>query len=280
VKFRPVGPRVYVRRQRRLDLNVGLIVGDKRCLLIDTGETAAQAEAIRAAVCEVTDRPLTLVNTHGHHDHCFGNATFAGAEIWGHPGCGAMLAASAERQRAAAARAARQTGDTDLVAALGDVVVVPPNRLVRDVAHVDLGGVTAVLHHLGRGHTDHDVVVEVPGVALFVGDLVEQGAPPAFEDAWPLDWPATLARVADLAGQLGGDLAVVPGHGAVVDGGFVADQQRALARVPALALADGRMNRRAARASLHRLFGPQGTIALDRALWQLAKAHEHRRPHD
>lgn len=257
---------MFVRRQAHLDLNVGLVIGDERCLLVDTGETTAQAQAIQRALRRVTDRPWTVVNTHGHHDHCFGNAAFADTDLWAHPGCVAMLAGSGERQRAAAVDAARRIGDADLVAGLRDLAIVPPNRRVDDVVTLDLGGVAVVLRHLGRGHTDHDLVIEVPGTALFVGDLVEQGAPPAFEDAWPRDWPATLAHVVDLAGEL----PVVPGHGAVVDRDFVADQRRALARVPELAaaVAAGRLSHHAAHASLQRQFGEQGAIALARASWQ------------
>jgi hypothetical protein len=61
----------------------------------------------------------------------------------------------------------------------------------------------------------------------FAGDLVEEGAPPAFEDAYPLDWPATLDTL--LAAARPGP--VVPGHGAVVDWAFVRDQRELLARV-------------------------------------------------
>ncbi|MCW2717936.1 hypothetical protein [Pseudonocardia sp.] len=40
------------------------------------------------------------------------------------------------------------------------------------------------LRALGRGHTDRDLVVRVPDAGLvFAGDLVEQGAPPALEEA-------------------------------------------------------------------------------------------------
>ena len=46
--------------------------------------------------------------------------------------------------------------------------------------------------YLGRGHTDHDIVIDVPGAdVLFAGDLVEQGNVPFFGDGYPLDWVAT-----------------------------------------------------------------------------------------
>ena len=43
---------------------------------------------------------------------------------------------------------------------------------------------------------------------LFAGDLLESGAPPSFGDAYPLDWPATAARILSLGAQ-----SIVPGHG-------------------------------------------------------------------
>ena len=55
---------------------------------------------------------------------------------------------------------------------------------------------------------------------------MEQGAPPAFEDAWPAEWPATLGRLHALARG-----PVVPGHGAVVDAAFVGTQREELLAV-------------------------------------------------
>lgn len=45
-------------------------------------------------------------------------------------------------------------------------------------------------------------MVEVPDAdVVFAGDLVEEGAPPVFNDAFSLDWPSTLDR---LAGEVTG----------------------------------------------------------------------------
>jgi glyoxylase-like metal-dependent hydrolase (beta-lactamase superfamily II) len=112
-----------------------------------------------------------------------------------------------------------------------------PDRLVDDVAHLEVGGREVALRFLGRGHTDHDLVVDVDdGAVVFAGDLVEEGAPPAFEDAFPAEWPATLGRVHLLARG-----PVVPGHGAVVDAQFVAAQREELLAV-VTALREGRLD--------------------------------------
>lgn len=50
-----------------------LIVGEERALLIDTGYATTHAiDYVR----QVTDKPITVVCTHGHYDHIGGNADF------------------------------------------------------------------------------------------------------------------------------------------------------------------------------------------------------------
>jgi glyoxylase-like metal-dependent hydrolase (beta-lactamase superfamily II) len=225
--FAAVGDGVFVRRHPRLRLNTGLVVGEDACLVIDTRETVAQGNDLRAAVRRVTDLPWIVVNTHGHHDHAFGNAAFVPCAVWGHRRCHAMLTHYGEVQRAVFRRAALQAGEPGMATELAETPIVVPDHLVDDFATIDLGGQVVHLRHPGRGHTDNDLVVEVAGRAWFAGDLVEEGDPPAFEDAFPLDWPDALA---DLA-ALDPDVPVVPGHGAVVDARFVAAQRALLAEV-------------------------------------------------
>jgi glyoxylase-like metal-dependent hydrolase (beta-lactamase superfamily II) len=222
--WRELGDRVFVRRHRELDLNCGLVVGEDACLVVDTrshlGEGRALAEAVRA----VTPHPWTVVNTHAHYDHCFGNAAFSAAEVWAHRQCAVELAATGEQQRAEVVAALLAEGDP----AAEMVAMAPielPDHLVDDAAVIDVGGRAVTLRHLGRGHTGADLVVAVDDV-LFAGDLVEEGAPPAMEDAFPLEWPATVSALLELVRG-----PVVPGHGAVVDAAFVAAQRDELAQL-------------------------------------------------
>jgi glyoxylase-like metal-dependent hydrolase (beta-lactamase superfamily II) len=219
-----VGDQVFVRRHRELDLNCGLVIGDGACLVVDTrshlGEGRALAEAVRA----VTPHPWTVVNTHAHHDHCFGNAAFRPAAVWAHRDCAAELAATAEQQRAAVVGGMLAAGDPD-AELVATTPIDLPDHLVAEAAVLDIGGREVSLRHLGRGHTRADLVVAVDDV-LFVGDLVEEGAPPAMEDAFPMDWPVTATALLELVRG-----PVVPGHGAVVDAAFVAAQRDELAQL-------------------------------------------------
>jgi glyoxylase-like metal-dependent hydrolase (beta-lactamase superfamily II) len=207
-----------------------------------------------------------VVNTHFHFDHTFGNAVFRPAAIWGHRRCAAQLIDDGERMRQAIADKHREFGYAELAADIEASRIDPPDELVDDVATLTVGGRPVQLRHLGRGHTDNDLVLTVPDAALVIaGDLVEEGAPPQFGSAYPLDWPGTLDAVAELVtGRL------VPGHGAVVDREYVEAQRAEHAELVAKAR-DGYANGRPAEDVATELpyFGDCATEAVERAYLQL-----------
>ncbi|GGM58762.1 MBL fold metallo-hydrolase [Micromonospora sonchi] len=226
--FVEVADRVLVLREPLLEVNVTLVLGDGEALLVDTLSTARQAADLATAVRAVTGDPLTLVNTHHHFDHCFGNATFAAdppRPIWAHELAAAALRDEPDRLRREA-YAELRAGQPELAAELPDTTLLAPTHTVRTEATLDIGGRRVLLRHPGRGHTDADLVVHVPDADLLVaGDLVEQSGPPAFEDSYPLQWPDTLA---ELLRWCTADTVVVPGHGEAVDAEFVRAQHARL----------------------------------------------------
>ena len=210
--WREVGAGVFVRRYAFLDQTIGAIVGRDRVLLVDTRSTLVQARELRQDLRRLTRLPWVVVNTHAHFDHAFGNAAFRPCEIWAHAGCAEALREHGPAQRENVVRWV-----PDLTHELTATPIDPPDRTFEGAVDLDLGGRSVELRHLGRGHTDHDIVVRVPDAGIvFAGDLVEHGAPPGFEDSFPLDWPGTLGMLLDLA-----DGVVVPGHGEPVDRDFV-----------------------------------------------------------
>jgi glyoxylase-like metal-dependent hydrolase (beta-lactamase superfamily II) len=82
---------------------------------------------------------------------------------------------------------------------------------------VDLGGQSVTLFHLGRGHTDGDLLVGTSST-LYVGDLVEQGSYPSFEDSYPEDWADALRHLSALRHRYE---FLVPGHGKPCSDEFV-----------------------------------------------------------
>ncbi len=242
-----VGDGVLVRRHDELDLSIGLVIGDRGCLVVDTRGDLAQGAALVAAVRALTSLPRQVVLTHAHFDHCLGTGALLPATVWAHPGCRDDLADGGARQHAEALRYAPVSGDTE-ARLVGNqhshsrpvhrVRPVVPDRIVSQRAELDLGGRRVVLAHLGPGHTDHDLVVSIPDAdVVFAGDLVEQGASPAFEDAFPLHWPCTVTAMLALGvptrspTQSNGPTTVVPGHGQPVDRHFVTSQRDELAEL-------------------------------------------------
>jgi glyoxylase-like metal-dependent hydrolase (beta-lactamase superfamily II) len=214
---------VYVMRYPVLDVSVVLVVGEGESLLVDTLSTAAQAHQLATAARAVSPQPWSIVNTHHHFDHCFGNAVLAAAghPVWGHEETAVTLTERGESlRREWYAQVAPE--DPELAEGIAQARVLPPDRTVHQTTTIDVGGRTVVLRHLGRGHTAGDLVVHVPDADLIAaGDLVEESGPPSFEDSYPLEWAETLAGLRALAGPR---TTVVPGHGAAVGRDFVAGQ--------------------------------------------------------
>ncbi|GAA4290626.1 MBL fold metallo-hydrolase [Actinokineospora soli] len=210
---------VHARRYAELDQTLGLVVGERRCLVVDTGLDEAHGAEFAAAIRELTDLPWTVVITHAHFDHYLGTAAFGDVPVYAHPGCAVAMR---EDVRPEWARRYREQGKPEIADRIAVARVVPPTHEVPDRVELDLGGRRVTLLHPGPAHTDHDVAVHVPDAGVvFAGDLVEQGAPPSVgRDAHPARWPGALDVLLALR-----PTTVVPGHGEPVDPRFVAAQR-------------------------------------------------------
>ena len=215
-------------------VNLVLVAGAERALLVDTGSTPEQGRAVRRAVTEATDVPLeVVVVTHAHRDHAFGLAAFDDLETVGHEDLAAAL--QSDGAHADAVRLGVDPG-----------TLVAPNRPLVLARAYDLGGRRVEVAHIGRGHTGADLVVVVPDADLVVvGDLVESfaargddpsepprtdpSAPPTLgPDAFLHEWPITLDGV---IGLMTDATRAVPGHGDPVDRPYVYEQRGRLASV-------------------------------------------------
>jgi glyoxylase-like metal-dependent hydrolase (beta-lactamase superfamily II) len=207
-----------------LDVTVGLVQGRTGTLLIDTGTTLTEATAIDADVQRIAGRRVThVVLTHKHFDHVLGSGFFVEADIYCAPKVFDYLTTATGQLRDDALRYGADPDETDrAIAALR-----PPQHAI-DNADVDLGNRRVTIAHLGRGHTDADLVVTVPGTngeraVIFTGDLIEESGDPAIDaDSDVAAWPDTLDRLLAVGGP---DAVYVPGHGSVVDTDFIRRQQ-------------------------------------------------------
>lgn len=232
--WRELAPGVHVRRHEELELNCGLVVGERRALVIDTRSTTTWGQELADSVRSVTELEQVVVNTHAHYDHCFGNAAFRDSQIYAHVGAADDLRRTAEHQRGQVVEHLRRTEREPLAQQVVETEIVLPFYLVDSDTEIDLGGRKVQLLYGGRAHTDHDLVVAAPDAGVvFWGDLVEQGADPAMDDSFPLEWGTTVEALRHREAAMAAEIAV-PGHGEVVDSAFVDSQQAQLTALSAV----------------------------------------------
>jgi glyoxylase-like metal-dependent hydrolase (beta-lactamase superfamily II) len=246
---------VFQRRYNPLDVSVCVIRGSDGFAVVDTRSSPRQADEIQAHLRELGSAPVRwVVNTHAHFDHCFGNQRFGpgsrvNAPIYGHVRFPAFL--DRYERPGLADRIAR---GVEPAQEWREVVITPPTELVGPRHALDLGDRAVHLLHLGRGHTDNDLLLHIPDASAWLaGDVIEESGPPCYgPGSFPLDWPLTVSRLLGLLDH--GDV-LVPGHGRPVDPPFVRAQQAQLAAVADLIRelhADGVSASQAAAAGRHR----------------------------
>ncbi|WP_431925964.1 MBL fold metallo-hydrolase [Nonomuraea jabiensis] len=225
---------VYVIPDGRVELvpNVGIVVGERAALVIDTGMGPRNgAHVLEQARLLAGDRRLYLTVTHFHPEHGFGAQAFQGAATIVY-----NAAQRAELRRKGAAYLEMFKGLSPAVAAeLQDVTLVDPDLVYDGEAELDLGGRTTVLRTVGPAHTASDQIVLVDDRVLFGGDLFETRIfpitpylPPHDVDVDGTRWIDVLDRLITLSPEV-----VVPGHGEVTDASLLHDVRDYLAYVRA-----------------------------------------------
>lgn len=182
--------------------NSGVLLDGAGVTLVDTAATEARTRALRTAVRSLSAGPVrTVVNTHFHGDHSFGNGVFApDATIVAH-----------ERARVEMAEAG--TGLRLLWPDVnwGDVPVTLPTLTIADRATLHLDDRPVEVFHLGPAHTTGDLFVWLPGPrVLFAGDVTFSGGTPFVLMGSVSGSLRTIERLRALE-----PAAVVSGHGPV-----------------------------------------------------------------
>jgi glyoxylase-like metal-dependent hydrolase (beta-lactamase superfamily II) len=210
-----VAEHVHVIPDRRVEFvpNVGIVVGDRSVLVVDTAMGRVNGERILAAARELAgDRRLLLTTTHFHPEHAFGAQPLAAAATYV-----ANAAQAGELADKGAEYVEMFSGfGPALAELLADVELVAPDVTYSgESARLDLGGIEVELLYHGPAHTRGDQLVWLPEARiLFPGDLVENRFLPIFPDpdADGERWLAMLDRLDALE-----PATLVPGHGAVGD---------------------------------------------------------------
>jgi glyoxylase-like metal-dependent hydrolase (beta-lactamase superfamily II) len=195
--------------------NVGVVVGDREALVVDTGLGPQNGRRVLERARSMTDKPLVLTITHFHPEHGFGAQVFAEA------GVRIVYNRSQHEELQAKGQAYldmfRTFGEA-VAEQLEGVRFVEPDEVYDDRTTLDLGGRSVELLHFGLAHTRGDQVVFLPAErVLFGGDLLENRIfpivpwfPPADADVDGSRWIEVLDRLEELRPET-----VVPGHGEV-----------------------------------------------------------------
>mgnify|MGYP001443614760 CR=1 FL=1 len=183
--------------------NTGFLVGTRGVLAIDSCATERRTRAFQATIGAVTDQPVrTLVNTHHHGDHTFGNHLFPGATIVGQDGIRAPLLAWGMP------RDAPIWTPVDW----GRVELEPPFLTFADSVTLWVDDLRCELSYAGTAaHTTNDSWLWVPERRLlFSGDVLFNGGTPFLLQGSIAGALATMDRLAALGAET-----IVPGHGPV-----------------------------------------------------------------
>jgi cyclase len=187
--------------------NTGFLVGPQTVISIDSCATQRRTRAYLDAIAAVTAAPVrTVVNTHHHGDHTFGNCMFPGAAIVAH-----------ERARAEAI-AFGPPRDLPFWDGpdWGELSLDPPFVTFTDEIAVYAGDLRAQVRHVGTAaHTTNDSIIWIPERSvLFCGDLIFNGGTPFLL----MGSVSGAIEVVEHVVRPLGARTVVPGHGPVFEG--------------------------------------------------------------
>lgn len=213
------------------DPNIGAIEGEDFLVCFEAMATPTAAKEWLARLREHTDKPIRyLVLSHYHAVRVLGASAFGADAIVAHEKTRELIAERGKEDWASEfGRMPRLAKDPASVPGLTWPTVTFADRMT-----IDLGGDRGelVLEHLGRGHTEGDIVAWLPRHRiLYAGDLVEAEAALYTGDAFHREWASsTLDRVASFGAEM-----LIGGRGPVTRGRAAVDaaveQTRAFLRV-------------------------------------------------
>jgi glyoxylase-like metal-dependent hydrolase (beta-lactamase superfamily II) len=210
------------------DVKSFLVAGDELALLIDTGMGFAN---IRAVAERYTDKPILMVNSHGHLDHIGDNWRFE--RRWAHAGDLDRIREGVPNERLQhflAPDAFSEDPPAGLDPATFEIPGTDVERTVDERDVINLGGRSfRVLHTPGHSRGSISFFEEETGI-LFVGDVIYEG--PLFthhEGGSAIDYRTTLHRLSAMISDVS---VVYPSHNRYpLEPSFIRDVSDAFDRI-------------------------------------------------
>lgn len=195
--------------------NVGLVVGERATLIVDTGLGERNGAIVLEEARKLSDNTMFYVTaTHFHPEHDLGATAFpADAEVvrW--------RVQQAEAEEQGQQMIERFSSISPVVAELlAGARLRAPDNLFDDEVRLDLGGVHVRIKGVGPNHTRGDTIMYVEeDRVLFAGDVVMSYFPSANAQAGSVDkWIANMNEFEALNPAV-----VVPAHGRLGDAQFI-----------------------------------------------------------
>ena len=224
--------------------NIGIVVGDRATLVVDTGLGARNGAIVVKQAEKLAKAPnLYLTTTHFHPEHAMGEQAFPARTVIIRP----AVQQEEMNKHAAEMMDLFRGFSAQSKELLQDVKLRPPDITFDKEIKLDLGGVTARLFWLGPAHTLGDeLIFVVEDSVLLPGDIVQDKIVPNMPnaDASVKGWLAILDQLEPLKPRF-----VVPDHGVLGDGSLIAKERAFLLDVQTRSLELKRQGKSAEEAS-------------------------------
>jgi glyoxylase-like metal-dependent hydrolase (beta-lactamase superfamily II) len=212
--------------------NIGIVVGDRATLVVDTGIGARNgAIVVKQAEKLAKAQILYLTTTHFHPEHAMGEQAFPPRTV--------IIRAAVQQdemnKHAQEFMDLFRSFSPQAKELLVDVRLRPPDITFDKEIKLDLGGVNARLFWWGPAHTQGDEMIFVEQDSVLIpGDIVQDKIVPNVPnaDASVKGWLAILDRLEPLHPRF-----IVPDHGALGDGSLIAKERAFLLELQTRSLA-------------------------------------------
>jgi len=209
-----VAPGVYVQRgadeapttlNQGATANIGVLIGASGVVVINTGSSAAHAEALLARIARITKLPVSLaINTQASPDQVLGNSVFTrhGIPVLAHRQTDAFM-----REHCTACVAdVRSRADSEALAATS---IAWPTLLIDGSQSLSSGGRQLQIIYFGWTEQPGSLaVLDTRSGVLFTGDMASFGVVPQTHLGQLQTWIGALREMRQMKPAL-----VVPGHG-------------------------------------------------------------------
>ena len=190
--------------------NPAAIMTSTGVIIVDPGSSLEIGRQLLAKIRQVTDKPVIAVfNTHVHGDHWLGNQAireaYSTVPIYAHENMIKRAEAGAGEEWISIFNS--MTND-----AVAGTKAIAPNIGLKGGETIDFGDVKIRIHHTGKAHTNHDIMIEVVDEkSVFLGDIATNHRVPSSDVPQDANYKGQMEAIREIL-KTNAEL-YIPGHG-------------------------------------------------------------------